>query len=306
MQRTIILTGSNGLLGQKIVPLLAGRPPHRLIATGRGPNRLPFREGYTYVDLDLLDENGWEDLFAKEQPTDVIHTAAATQVDWCEGAHEKCDAVNIEAVARLVERCKRYGTHLVHISTDFVFDGADGPYQETDTPNPVNYYGQSKLRAEQIIQESGISAAILRTMLLYGITPAMSRSNIVLWVKSSLEKEQAIRVVGDQVRCPTLVEDLAIASVQAMMQRAKGVYHISGAEMMSIIELARKVADFWKLDASLIAEIDSASLNQAAKRPPKTGFILLKAQTELNYKPHSLEEGLQMVSRQMRELANGQ
>lgn len=304
MQRSIILTGSNGLLGQKIVPLLAGRPPHKLIATGRGPNRLSFHQGYTYIDLDLLDAAGWDALFEQEKPTDLIHTAAATQVDWCEGEKEACDAINVEAVAAMVKRCQAYGTHLTHISTDFVFDGSAGPYLETDEPNPVNYYGLSKLKAEKIILESRISASILRTMLLYGISPAMSRSNIVLWVKASLEQGKDIRVVGDQVRCPTLVEDLAAVTVQAMMQKASGIYHISGAEMMPIIDLARKVGEFWKLDTSLISEIDSASLNQAAKRPPVTGFLLLKAQTELHYKPRSLKEGLQLVDRQMREMAN--
>lgn len=301
MQKRIVLTGSNGLLGQKIVNLLSNRAHVQLIATGRGPNRHPVREGYIYESLDLTNAKAVEELFEKYNPTHFIHTAALTLVDKCEHERTQCDAVNITAVERISALCVKYATHLTHISTDFVFDGENGPYKEADIPAPVNYYGQSKLKAEQAVQRSGANAAILRTMLLYGVTPAMSRSNIVLWVKKSLEAKKPITVVDDQQRCPTLVEDLATASVASCMQEARGIYHISGAEMMSIIELAKKVADFWKLDKSLISPIDSPSLNQAAKRPPITGFIILKAQTELGYKPHSLDQGLRLVDRQLEE-----
>ena len=128
----------------------------------------------------------------------------------------------MHAVEKLCQLCLQYQSKLVHVSTDFVFDGSAGPYKETDVPNPVNYYGMSKLKAEQLIQKSGVNFAILRTMLLYGITPAMSRSNIVLWVKDSLEKNKPIKVVNDQVRCPTFAEDLASACISAVMKDAKG------------------------------------------------------------------------------------
>ena len=302
MEKRILLTGSNGLLGQKIVSQLSERNHISLMATSRGINRHPEWTGYQYEDVDMLDAEKWDEIFEDFEPTDVINTAAITQVDKCETEREICDQVNVEAVKRLSALCAKYGSHLVHISTDFVFDGENGPYQEKDPTGPVNYYGQSKLKAEQVILESGVSASILRTMLLYGITPSMSRSNIVLWVKKSLEAGKPIRVVNDQFRCPTLAEDLATATISAVMYRAKGIYHISGAEMMSILDLAYKVADFWELDKELISQTDSISLNQPARRPPKTGFILIKAQTELDYKPHSLIQGLQIVDQQMRDL----
>ncbi len=301
MQRRILLTGSNGLLGQKLVSLLAERPQIKLIASSRGINRHALRGGYHYEPLDLLDPKGWATLFQDMQPTELIHSAAMTLVDQCETDRKTCDQYNVEAVKMLVDLCKTHGTRFIHISTDFIFDGAQGPYREEDLPNPVNYYGGAKLRAEQLIQESGLSWAILRTMLLYGITPAMSRSNIVLWAKKSLEEGQTIRVVNDQFRCPTLAEDLASGTLAALMKQAKGIYHISGPEMMSISSLVRKVAAHWSLDENLIEEIESHTLQQAAKRPPKTGFIILKAQTELGYQPHSLVQGLSIVDRQIRE-----
>ena len=306
MQRRILLTGSNGLLGQKIVSLLSSRSHVQLLAISRGINRHPLRKGYAYQTADLTSSPVCESLFQEFRPTEVIHTAAMTQVDACEDDQEACDAINVDAVATLCRLCESYDTRLIHISTDFVFDGTSGPYQEEDAPNPLSYYGLSKLKAEQIIQQSGVKAAILRTILLYGITPHMSRSNIVLWVKRSLEAGKAIRVVSDQFRSPTLAEDLATACVSAVMKDATGIFHVSGAESMSVIEIARRVADFWKLDSSFISETDSASLNQRAKRPPVTGFIILKAQTELNYRPHSLEQGLSIVDRQLREGWNGE
>ncbi|MEZ4774109.1 MAG: SDR family oxidoreductase [Bacteroidia bacterium] len=302
MQKRIILTGSNGLLGQKIVPLLADRLNVSLMATSIGINRHPLREGYEYESVDLLDFDRWKEVFHDFRPTHIIHTAAITNVDQCEDNRTLCDSVNVGAVENLVNLCREYGTRMVHISTDFVFPGDAGPYKEKDATGPVNYYGQSKLLAEHLILESGIPYAILRTMLLYGITPGMSRTNIVLWAKKSLEEEMPIRVVNDQFRCPTLAEDLASASVTAVMRNAGGLYHVSGAEMMPMHELVYRVADFWKLDKSLITEVSSESLNQKAKRPPKTGFIILKAQTELAYNPHSFEQGLHLLDQQMKSL----
>lgn len=303
MQKHVLLTGSNGLLGQKLVSQLAGRLNVKLMATSRGVNRHPDREGYIYEPADLTVADDWEKIFSEHKPTELIHAAAMTQVDLCEKERELCDEINIESVKRLVELCKKHKTRMIFISTDFIFSGNEGPYLETDQPDPVNYYGQSKLKAEQYIMESGVDYVILRTILLYGITPAMSRSNIVLWVKDSLSKHKDIRVVNDQFRSPTLVEDLASATVSSIMKPVKGIYHISGPEMMSVIDIALEVADFWNLDKSLISEIDSTSLNQAAKRPPKTGFIILKAQTELEYKPHTLRAGLGVLDKQIRELA---
>ena len=301
MQKRILLTGANGLLGQKIVKLLAGRPQIQLIATGRGPNRNPFTEDYTYEQADLTNKIEVEYLFETFQPTHLIHTAAMTLVDKCELDQVNAERNNVDVVASLTRLCQQYETHMVHVSTDFVFDGENGPYKEEDSTNPVNYYGACKLKAEEIVLKADpkLRVAVLRTMLIYGTSPAMSRSNIVLWVKKSLEEAKEIKVVDDQFRCPTLAEDLANACVSASLRESEGIYHVSGNEMMSIIELARRVARHWKLDESLIKPTDSASLKQAAKRPPKTGFVILKAQMELGYKPRSLKKGLDLLDLQL-------
>lgn len=295
----ILVTGSNGLLGQKLVHKLSQDSEVELIATARGENRLKKASGYIYHSLDITNETEVASTIAEIKPDVVINTAAMTNVDACEADKEGCDKLNVDAVQYIVDACEKHNVHLVHLSTDFIFDGEDGPYAEDAEPNPLSYYGESKLKAEKIVEESSVKAAILRTVLVYGIAEDMSRSNIVLWAKGALEKGKEITVVDDQFRSPTLAEDLADGCILAAKQKATGVYNISGKDQMSVIELVRAVADHWKLDKSIILPISSTTLNQAAKRPPVTGFILDKAINELGYKPHSFGEGLAVVEEQM-------
>ena len=295
-----MITGSNGLLGQKLVKKLRQRDDIELIATSRGDNRLQQQDGYQYESLDIADSAAVESLIARYKPDSLIHTAAMTHVDRCHEDPDTCHKMNIDAVKGIAEACKKHGVHLVQLSTDFIFDGENGPYTEEDQPNPVSIYGESKLKGEEIIRESGIDAAILRTILVYGVAENMSRSNIVLWAKGALEGEKSINVVDDQYRSPTLAEDLADACILAATKRAKGVYNISGGETFSVLELVWRVAEFWNLDKGLITAVSSETLSQPAKRPPRTGFIIDKAQRELGFKPHSFEEGLGLVDEQLK------
>lgn len=295
----ILITGSNGLLGQKLVHKLSKDQEVELIATARGENRLSNKEGYTYQSLDITDEKAVAEAISKFKPDSLIHTAAMTNVDACEADKEGCDKLNVDAVKYIADACKANNVHLVHLSTDFIFDGEDGPYDEEAEPNPVSYYGESKLKAEEIVLKSGLNTAILRTVLVYGIAEDMSRSNIALWAKGALQKGQKINVVDDQFRSPTLAEDLADGCILAAKQKAKGIYNISGKDQLSVLEIVQQVADYWKLDKSLITPVSSKTLSQPAKRPPKTGFILDKAIRELGYNPHSFMEGLAVLDEQM-------
>lgn len=299
--KKIFVTGSNGLLGQKITDLSINNPDIELIASSKGPNRHPQKSGYIYEDLDILDPVRLAELIEKHKPDSIINTAAMTNVDACESDRELCYALNVEAVKSLVSICGRLNIQLIHLSTDFIFDGESGPYVEEDKPNPLSYYGQTKLEAENILQQSSCRWVILRTIIVYGIVSDMSRSNIVLWAKAALEKGDPINVVYDQWRMPTLAEDLAECCILASLKDAQGIFNASGKDFMSIIELVERVADFWKLDKSLIKPISSDSLNQAARRPKRTGFILDKTIRELNYNPHSFEEGMTLVDQQLKQ-----
>ena len=298
--KTILVTGSNGLLGQKITEKVLKEGGINLIATAKGENRYPIMEGYIYTQMDVLNREEVKLVIEKYKPDAIIHTAAMTNVDTCEEQKELAYQLNVESVATLLSLCEVHNIQLVHLSTDFIFDGENGPYEELSSPHPLSYYGETKFQAEELIKNTKAKWSILRTILVYGIVSDMSRSNIVLWAKGALEKGNPINVVNDQWRMPTLAEDLADGCLLAVEHDAQGVYNISGKDMMSISELVAKVADFWGLDKSLINEISAATLNQTAKRPVRTGFILDKAMTELNYQPHSFAEGLAILDKQLR------
>jgi dTDP-4-dehydrorhamnose reductase len=222
-----------------------------------------------------------------------------TQVDQCETEREACWTANVTSVENLVAACIKYSTHLVHVSTDFIFDGTRGPLDENEKPNPVNYYGESKLAAEEVVKKSKAGWSILRTVLVFGITRDMSRSNIVLWVKNSLEQGKNIQVVNDQWRTPTLAEDLAQGCYLAAKKKATGIYNISGKDFLTPYDIAIATADYFKLDKSLVNVTDSTKFTQPAKRPPKTGFIIDKARTDLGYEPRSFAEGLAVLESQL-------
>lgn len=299
MKKTILITGSNGLLGQKLVDLLSKEENIRLIATAKGDNRLPNQEGYVYQSLDITDSQQVNEVFAAYKPQIVIHTAAMTNVDTCESDLEGCESLNVKAVEYLVNACEKHGSFLCHLSTDFIFDGADGPYDEEATPNPISIYGESKLKAEKIIQASSIRWAIARTVLVFGIVPDMSRTNIILWVKKSLEEGKQINVVTDQFRTPTLAEDLAMGCWLIAQKEAEGIFNISGEELLTPYEMAIQTAEYFHLPKELIKPADSSTFTQPAKRPPRTGFILDKAKRVLGYQPRSFIEGIALLAKQI-------
>jgi dTDP-4-dehydrorhamnose reductase len=299
LKKKVLITGSNGLLGQKIVYKLRERDDVELIATARGENRLRVQDGYTFLSTDIEDKASVDEVIDRTRPDHIIHTAAMTNVDACETEREACDRANVLAVEHMVRAAERHNAHFVHISTDFIFNGEDGPYYEDAKPDPVSYYGNSKLKGEQIVQASRLQWAILRTVLVYGVVDNASRSNIVLWAKGALEKGQPINVVDDQMRCPTLAEDLADGCILAVDRNATGIYNICGKDALNIIEIVQQVADHYGLDKRLINPVSSATLNQPAKRPPRTHMPIDKAMRELGYRPHSFREGIGIVEEQV-------
>lgn len=297
----ILITGSNGLLGQKLVKLLANKEGIKILATSTGENRIKAITGFDYISLDITNKLQVEQVFNQFKPNVVINTAAMTNVDACEDKKEECWNLNVNAVKNLIEASEKHQTHLIHLSTDFIFDGENGPYKEEDKPNPLSYYGESKYEAEKLVQQAKTKWSIVRTIIVYGVVEDMSRSNIVLWAKQALEKGNPLTIVDDQFRMPTLAEDLAYSCWLIAEKSATGIYHICGKDFMSVLELVNRVADFYGYDKSIITPIASSSLNQAAKRPPKTGFVLDKAYKELEYSPCSFEEGLGIVTEQLKK-----
>jgi dTDP-4-dehydrorhamnose reductase len=299
MEQRILITGANGLLGQKIQDIL-GREGIDYLATARSADKYQGQQTKrrAFAIMDIEDADQVQKVFKDFSPTHVLHGAAMTQVDHCELNQEDCKRANVTATQNIIEACKQEGAFLLHVSTDFIFDGKEGPLDEEATPAPVNYYGWTKLEAEQTVMESGLDWAIARTILVYGTLPDMSRSNIILWVKGSLEAGKEIKVVTDQFRTPTLAEDLAMGCFLILEKSAKGLYNIAGKELLTPYEMAMATAEYFGLDKNLIQKADAKTFSQPAKRPPKTGLAIDKAKKDLGYAPCSFQEGIATIAKQ--------
>ncbi|MQP27167.1 sugar nucleotide-binding protein [Sphingobacterium faecium] len=294
----VLITGSNGFLGQKLIDLLSKDTKYDIFAISKHENDNPNKENYHFQQLDLMNSELLNNYLSEFKPNYIIHTAAITSVEACEADQALCQKMNVDVVEQLAQYCKQTNAFLVHLSTDFVFDGKNGPYKEEDFAHPLSEYGKSKLRSEQVIHNTGCAYAILRTILVYGINANPKRSNLVLWAKEKLSNKESINVVKDQWRMPTFVDDLAEACILAIEKRVTGIFHISGEEMFTIAEAVYQIADFWKLDKSLISEVTAAEINQSENRPQKTGFILSKAKSILGYEPTLFKLSLEIIDQQ--------
>lgn len=292
----VVITGVNGLLGQYLVRDMA-KAGFGVFATSRGTCRLPAYDAvnYTYQPVDIRDKEAIRQYLSDVNPGIIIHAAAMAQPDACELNKDECRDINVNATAYIAEMAEKLGARLIYVSTDFVFNGDNGPYKEDDLPEPVNYYGKTKLEAEKIVQACTTNWAIARTILVYGNILSGTRSNMVTWVKDNLEKGNTIKVVNDQVRTPTYVEDLSAGIVLIARQNATGIFHISGKEVFTPYEMAVQVADYFGLDKSLMEKVTADTFTQPARRPLKTGFIIDKAEKELGYQPVSFKEGIQKM-----------
>ncbi len=290
--KNVVITGSNGLLGQTLVNLLMKQPNHfSVIGLSRGENR-SGRDDFTYHSLDITNDQQLKQCLYSIKPSVVINTAAMTNVDACEDQKEACELLNVDAVRNMIDVCSKINAHLIHLSTDFVFDGVKGNYKETDIPNPLSFYGKSKLKSEKLLINSDIKYTILRTILVYGQVNNLGRNNIVLWLKKMLESNKEVTIVNDQFRMPTFVEDLAMACKISIEKEAYGTYHISSNQLLSVFEIAHQVAEVFGLQKKWIKPISTKALNQRALRPPKTGFDLSKTNKELHFYPKSFKEDL--------------
>jgi len=283
----VLITGINGLVGNSLHKLLE-KSDHKLFCSSRN------LEGLAKYRVDVSKKDEVDSFFKSYRPDAVINTAAMANVDLCEIEKEMCWDTNVRGIQNLVEACERYGVHLTHISTDYIFDGKkeSGIYTEDDEANPQGYYAKSKLEGEKVIIGSEISYSILRTILVYG---SHENLNIVTFVKKSLEENKRINLVSDQVRMPTFVDDLSRACITASEKKVEGVFNVCGPEQMSYIEIGYRVADFFSLNKGLINHVKTSDLKQKAERPFKTGFDLTKSRKILEYSPTNFEKSLSQI-----------
>lgn len=293
----ILITGANGLLGQKTVQMFAKESSHELILTDI-QDKAEDGQGFGYFPLDITKKDDVKEAVRKHAPTIIINTAAYTNVDGCETERELSWRVNVDAVKHFIIASRIHNSKIIHISTDYVFDGKFGSYDESSKPNPLSYYGKGKLASENALVTSGVSHAIVRTMIIYG-TGKNLKLNFALWLIEMLKNNRPVTIVDDQFGQPTIVDDIALGLLRIVDRNKSGLYHISGSEYMSRLDFAIKLAEIFEFDKKLILPGKTSDLNQAAPRPMNSSFILLKAETELGLNTLNATEGLYLIKSQI-------
>jgi dTDP-4-dehydrorhamnose reductase len=289
----VLVTGAGGLLGSKIVDKLA--TDYTVYKTHASH---PFYQDS--MRMDITNENEVRQVFSQVMPDVVVHTAAETNVDKCENMRESAWRVNADGTRILAEACNKANTKMMYISTDYVFDGEKGYYTEEDEPNPVNYYGLTKLMGERNVEKLCESFAILRTSVLYGTHP--KKPNFVKWVIAALAQGNPLNVVEDHYNSPTLADNLAEVIIEAVKTRIRGVYHASGSERISRYDLALKAAEAFNFDATLVRPIRMSEVKAwIAKRPKDSSLCADEIQREIGVKLLDVTQGLMEMKRKWKE-----
>jgi dTDP-4-dehydrorhamnose reductase len=297
----IMLTGAHGLLGQKLALVLGRETSDELLLTDLAARSFFVHERFDYQQLDITRLADVKSLVASFRPDVIINTAAMTNVDACEEDRRASWQLNVDGVKNLLIPARRIeGCRIVQLSSDYVFDGRHAPYDEQSRPMPVSYYGRSKLAAENAVLSSHVPGAIVRTQVLYG-TGFDVRANFVSWVLAQLEKGLPFRVVDDQRGNPTMADDLAFGILRMVEKDCRGVYHVSGPESIDRFSFARKIADIFGFDPSLISPTTSREIGQGANRPPDSSFITLKFASECDVRMSDTTRGLQRLRQQFKE-----
>ncbi len=296
--KRVLVTGSNGLLGQRMTDLLVRGTDYKILLTSHA--KKPAREVIStdYLQMDITSKKDVKRVVFEFEPDVILNAAGMTNVDACESERERAWRINVEGVENLIEAGRRNNTKIVHVSTDYIFDGKAGPYSETDRPSPLSYYGKTKLAAENVVRSSGLDFFVARTIVLYGYA-VNAKSNFALWLVQNLEKKSPVRIVDDQMGNPTLADDLAYGILKGIELGKTGFYNIAGRDVISRHDFALKLARVFDFDPSLITPIKTRDLNQPAARPLQSGLVTLKAEIELGFKPSTTEQGLSILKSQL-------
>jgi len=291
----VIITGVNGFLGQHLSHFLTSRNL-TVIGAGKGSCRIENKDVNLnkYVIANLSNPSEVQQLIEQNPPQWIIHCAAMSKPNDCHFHPAECILHNVTATEYIIEAAQQAGAKLLYLSTDFIF-GENGPHQEDDSPAPLNFYGESKLQAEERVKNSGLHWAIVRPVLIYGKQLPGTPPSFLHWVKSSLQNKQPIKVVKDQFRTPTLVTDICEGIFQIITRNAQGIFHLSGNDILTPYQMATMLASEYKLDESLITPVTSDIFPEPVQRAKKSGLLNHKAKKELGFNPLSFAEGVKLV-----------
>jgi dTDP-4-dehydrorhamnose reductase len=288
--KKILITGANGFLGQHLT-LHLKKAGFEVIATGKGECRIHDNEGISYASVELTNKEDVRQMLLKFSPDVIIHNAALSKPDECENNKNYCLDINVESTNYLLESAV---SHFVYISTDFIF-GENGPHPEDAEPEPLNFYGQSKLMSEKLVKQSGKKYAIVRPVFIYGQAWEGMRPSFLHWVKNNLQQQKKIKVVSDQLRTPTYANDICRGIEAIIRQQRTGQYNLAGKDVLSPYDMAVTTANVLQLDPSLIEKVTAETFPEPVRRAKRSGLTIDKAKSELNYAPVSFEEGVRLT-----------
>jgi dTDP-4-dehydrorhamnose reductase len=290
----LLITGASGLYGSKLAKMA--------LEKGFEVYSTDIQQLSVYgnfLKVDISDKQQVEDGFSKAKPDFVVHAATLTDVDKCETNKELAWKINVEGTKNILEASKKQGAFLIYISTDYVFSGDKGNYKETDKPDPINYYGLTKLKAEELVQNTLDAYCIARPSVIYGSTPAAGKVNFVLWVIEKLRAGERIKIVDDQWNTPTLNTSLSEMTLDVIDQRLTGIFHLCGATRVDRLSFAKEIAEAFNLDESLIDPVKSSDFTWPAKRPMDSSLDTSKASQQLKAKPLSLDAALERLKSEL-------
>ena len=280
----MLITGASGQLGRSFIKNVYGK--YHILGTARNlVDGIPFNVG------DISNKSFITKVIAEFTPDIIVHFASMTNVDKCEIYQSEASEVNVKPVEWILNV---YSGYFVYISTDYVFDGVNGPYLENDQKKPINEYGRTKLKAESLIRSQSRSGLILRTNVLFDYT-VWTGASFVNWLVESLKNRKSITVVTDQFNNPIWTNDLANILIELIERKVTGLYHTGGDEYISRYQFAQMIAQKFKLETSLISPISTWELDQKAKRPLKGGLKTEKIEGELGISSPSLEKALESI-----------
>lgn len=287
----VFITGANGFLGQHL-SIYMHNNKYEVYAVSRGENKIPDAK-ISYFNLELTNKELVIAMISTIRPDVIIHTAAMSKPDECHLNRETCLLNNVTVTEYLLEAAKQVSARFIYISTDFVF-GEGGPHSELSVPDPLNFYGESKLMAENLVKNSGLHQNIVRPVFIYGALWEGLRPSFIHWVKKKLESKQSIKVVIDQHRTPTFVLDICKGIDLLIQNNTHESFHFAGSEMISPYDMAITVARIAKLDRSLIEPVTADLFPEMVRRAKKSGLLIDKAINLLGYQPHKFEDGVKL------------
>jgi dTDP-4-dehydrorhamnose reductase len=294
----LLITGASGLYGSKLAQLALAKGIE--VFSSDIQSLSVYGE---FVKLDISEKTRVDESFKAIKPDVVVHAASVTDVDKCETNKELAWKINVEGTKNVVEAAHDAGSFLVYISTDYVFSGEKGLYKESDKPGPINYYGVTKLKAEEIVQTHA-EFFIGRPSVIYGSTPAAGKVNFALWLIETLQKGERVKIVSDQWNTPTLNTNIAEMTLEVLARRLNGIYHFCGATRVSRLEFAQQIADAFDLNKELIDSVLSSQFVWPAKRPMDSSLDTSKAQSTLKNKPMALSDALKQLKFELSQKGN--